>query len=304
MNWLEEFHARLIKDFDWTPPISSQELEARLTSGAFFLPVPDILWAYASGHHQFGDGDDESPWENMRGNLNHQGSVTPQTALAIPFVLQIARHLPDAPQIELLSEALWYGTGYQEFHLPWGWPIYEEEEKSGDDPYFGIACYYALKHQASVIREIAMSKSFHVKAMALWTLSFIPHNAENVAFTRAMWNHEDAAMRRLAMLSLAKLGVEMTPDEWQTLESGLTSDDENLRVVCAMALATAQLLKEQSPSDIVLKEICDVYNYSEERTRDIFKFEIAIEPDSIAYNIYELWGEEEPERVKAMDAGW
>lgn len=147
MNWKEDFKNRLSEIFNCSAPTSNEDLEARLNSGQFSLPVPDVLWAYACGHLDLtiAYDDDDSPWENARGNLNHQGSVVPQTALAIPFVLQLAQHSSGTPQLRFMEDALWFSLGEQNVRLPFGCLELEEAPLDAKDPYFRHACYRSLK---------------------------------------------------------------------------------------------------------------------------------------------------------------
>ena len=300
MNWLEEFHACLIQDFGWTPPTSSDELEARLNSVRASLPVPDTLWAYASGYRQFESDYDEGVWSTMRHNLNHQGSVGPETALAIHFVVQIARHLQNAPRTDLLGDVLWFGTGDQSWHLPYGWPLFDKERDDSDDRYHGRSCYRALEREAHILREIAAGDDLNAQAMALWVLSFVPQDAENVAIMRARWNDENSDIRRLAMISLAKLGAEMTPSELHDLQAGFTSADERLRSTCALALATTQLVKDEWPTDNTLRQICELRDMQ----KAMFDVDIEFDLDGFACGIWEECCEKDEERAEAICPDW
>src|SRR3954468_14157437 len=53
-----------------------------------------------------------TPWENLRGELQHQGSVYGATDAAIPHLAALAPHLTRAERVELWTEiGLWVAAG-------------------------------------------------------------------------------------------------------------------------------------------------------------------------------------------------
>ena len=300
MDWLETFQRDLAVAFGWTPPQSAGELEARLTSDAFFLDVPDVLWAYACGQRQFAQDEGEAPWSNMVGNLFHQGSVRPETALAIPFVLRIASQHSGIYREVLILDALYFGLGYESLHLPWGCPVDEQVEDGGHDPYFGIACYNALKRQSATLRALGEDDAVDVQILVIFLLGFLPSDPENARFVRAAWQSQNPIVRRVAFLSLAVLGVEMTPQELQILKQEFAAGDEVTRVCSAIALAIVTLRGQGSPSDAVLEKACAAENYywTNGHLLDIFPATL-LDSQQIVYALLNEWGKIEPERVKA-----
>ena len=300
MDWLQTFQTDLAEAFGWAPPQSAEELEARLTSGAFFLEVPDVLWSYACGQRQFSQNYPEDPWGNMVGNLFHQGSVRPETALAIPFVLRIALQYSGPHREVLVLDALYFGLGDESWHLPWGCPVDEQVEDGGHDPYFGIACYNALKRQSATIRILGEDDDTDVQILVVFLLGFLPSDPENARFVRAAWQSANPPVRRVAFISLAVSGVEMTPEELQILEREFVSRDEVTSICSAIALAIVALRNKQSPSDALLEKICATENYywTNGHLLDIFP-ETMLDSEQVVYTLLNEWEEIEPERVEA-----
>ena len=79
------------------------------------IDIPSLLRALRSDSRE----DRDSAFENLFGNIVHQGTVYDATPLAVPFIIELLRahDALDAEDLVLLLASIAEGRGYLEVHL-------------------------------------------------------------------------------------------------------------------------------------------------------------------------------------------
>lgn len=191
-EWHDEFAARL-RAFDWE-----------------------------NYHHAFGKADDapdqllallaqdlksrEGAWEWMWSNLCHQGTRYSATLVAVPFLVEMLRHMKQS-RPWMICYLVNVALGNFNWHYPSGY-VQPQARGAYMDETLDIELYQAVQDAGyPLFEELARDvEDEGVRCIALWSLAWFPAKREaSLAVLEAAQRHDQALIRGAAQFSLRLL---------------------------------------------------------------------------------------------------